>query len=385
MSLFVVEPRDSLLVRDARPFGGDPGARARSLEFPYPSTLAGGVRTRLGRGPDGVFQSERIAELLALRIRGPFLAQLAEDGSPQRWLMPAPRDAVLFEGSPARLERLLPLRPSAGACSDLPEGLVPLGFLQVISEKPVAGAPRFWFWEAFLDWLRFPKSRRVAPVDLGVPGLEREVRVHVSVSESTRTAKEGALFQTEGLRFTSCPAGSGLSGALRLGLAVDVEGKDLRGIAGLSGFGGERRISAWRPVAKALPEVPAEILDGVLRHRAARLILLTPGCFEAGWRPGALGGATLEAAAVGRPDLVAGWDLHRRRPKPSRRMAPAGSVYFVRLPPEMTSEQMKAWVHSMWMSSLSDSDQDRRDGFGVAAVGVWDGQKAPFPGMGGKA
>ena len=274
-----------------------------------------------------------------------------------------------------------PLEPAR----NLPEGLVPLGFLQVISEKPVAGAPRFWFWEAFLDWLRFPKSRRVAPVDLGVPGLEREVRVHVSVSESTRTAKEGALFQTEGLRFTSCPAGSGLSGALRLGLAVDVEGKDLRGIAGLSGFGGERRISAWRPVAKALPEVPAEILDGVLRHRAARLILLTPGCFEAGWRPGALGGATLEAAAVGRPDLVAGWDLHRRRPKPSRRMAPAGSVYFVRLPPEMTSEQMKAWVHSTWMSSLSDSDQDRRDGFGVAAVGVWDGQKAPFPGMGGKA
>jgi CRISPR-associated protein Cmr3 len=48
MTVWIMEPHDPLLVRDGRPFGSNPGARARSLLFPFPSTIAGGMRTRAG-------------------------------------------------------------------------------------------------------------------------------------------------------------------------------------------------------------------------------------------------------------------------------------------------------------------------------------------------
>jgi len=37
----LIEPRDPLIVRDGRPFTNSPGARAKSLPFPLPQTLAG--------------------------------------------------------------------------------------------------------------------------------------------------------------------------------------------------------------------------------------------------------------------------------------------------------------------------------------------------------
>ena len=38
MTIWLVEPRDPLIVREGRPFGPDPGAWATSLPFPFPST-----------------------------------------------------------------------------------------------------------------------------------------------------------------------------------------------------------------------------------------------------------------------------------------------------------------------------------------------------------
>ncbi|HZQ09120.1 MAG TPA: type III-B CRISPR module-associated Cmr3 family protein, partial [Anaerolineae bacterium] len=58
MSVWLIEPRDPLIFRDGRPFNPTPGARAISLPFPYPSTLAGAVRTRVGQNENGVFDKD---------------------------------------------------------------------------------------------------------------------------------------------------------------------------------------------------------------------------------------------------------------------------------------------------------------------------------------
>ncbi|HEU0113807.1 MAG TPA: type III-B CRISPR module-associated Cmr3 family protein, partial [Thermomicrobiales bacterium] len=94
---WVVElrPRDPILVRDARPFAADPGARATTLEWPLPTTVAGALRTHIGNalafdwnagGPD---DARRIA------VRGPFLLWRNDAGRAEVYF-PAPRDAVPY-------------------------------------------------------------------------------------------------------------------------------------------------------------------------------------------------------------------------------------------------------------------------------------------------
>ena len=55
MGNWLIEPIDPLIVRDGRPFGPTPGARARTLPFPFPQTIAGAVRTRDGLDANGRF------------------------------------------------------------------------------------------------------------------------------------------------------------------------------------------------------------------------------------------------------------------------------------------------------------------------------------------
>ncbi|MCF6192454.1 MAG: type III-B CRISPR module-associated protein Cmr3, partial [Candidatus Hydrothermae bacterium] len=75
-------------------------------------------------------------------------------------------------------------------------------------------------------------------------------------------------------------------------------------------------------------------------------------------------------AAVGRPVHVSGWDYKERAPKPSRRLAPSGSVYFFEIE-EGDDHAVERFIDEVWLTPISDGEQDRRDGFGVALLGVW--------------
>jgi CRISPR-associated protein Cmr3 len=123
----------------------------------------------------------------------------------------------------------------------------------------------------------------------------------------------------------------------------------------------------------------AAIRESIVATRRARLLLLTPAIFENGYLPGWSGGswplggdveATVRAAAVPRPAILSGWNLETGRPKPTRRLAAAGSVYFLEL--QGTDEAIHQWCDAAWLGCVSDDEQDRRDGFGLAALGTWE-------------
>ena len=50
----------------------------------------------------------------------------------------------------------------------------------------------------------------------------------------------------------------------------------------------------------------------------------------------------------------------------------AGTVMFVSLAGDRAA--IERWVDATWMQCISDEEQDRRDGFGLAVLGVWDGK-----------
>jgi CRISPR-associated protein Cmr3 len=62
--------------------------------------------------------------------------------------------------------------------------------------------------------------------------------------------------------------------------------------------------------------------------------------------------------------------METNEPKPTRRMAASGSVYFVELKCD-NDAALREWIGKTWLHSISDRPEDRRDGFGLAALGVW--------------
>ncbi len=207
--------------------------------------------------------------------------------------------------------------------------------------------------------------------------------MHVQIEDETRMAREGYLFQTQGLEFRRNRAKTLTLPPSRLALVVATEASLMPGYAPL---GGERRLVNWRQAPGALPACPPEIKEQIINQKSCRLLLATPACFKKGYEPTWLVetrfGVTpqIKAVAIGRPQIISGWDLVSKRPKPTRRLAPAGSVYFLKL--EGSEQEIAQWIDNIWLQCVSDSEQDRKDGFGAALLGTWDDKGETLEGEG---
>lgn len=390
MTVWFIDPHDPLIVRDGRPFGPQPGAQATSLPFPFPSTTTGGVRTRAGL-QNGTFDKSKanIERVKKIKVRGPLLIQLHPDGNTvERLLVHAPADALFLSRDQSDQKdqpicrRLLPLEMSEGTITDFDKHELNLvGLAQSERSKPAKNTPSYWYWETLEKWLIDPSiydGKQVSLTDMGHNGPQRERRIHVSIDAETSTGKEGALFGTSGLDFTYPGKGDNksLSEGRKLALAVAVNDLETPGmLEGIAALGGERRMVCWRKSSLEFPSCPEDIEKAIIRDKACRLVLLTPGCFTQGYKPSQImnqnNGVTVElkAIAVQRPQVVSGWDLERGTPKPTRRLAPAGTVFFLSV--KGSDNAIRDWVRNTWMQCISDDEQYLNDGFGLAGLGTW--------------
>jgi CRISPR-associated protein Cmr3 len=421
MSTFSISPRDPLIARDGKPFSSDPGARATSLPFPLPSTVVGAIRS-LVVSNDGVFPETTADGAFNYPVRLKLEGQSPEITSPQQLLehvclrgpllsdqhtvyAPLPADAFKHSGQTFRMR---PIKTLAGELSNLDARLL----LVALNSSKRTGKPesleRYWTWTQFKRWLL---CGAIDPSEaLGINGATPEVRTHVSINPETQTALDGALFQTGGLEFTQ-HSPQKLSDASPLALLVDTNAR-LQPM--LTPFGGERRLSRWDHSNQALPGCPSGLLEQLQQDRACRLLLLTPGLFANGVLPAhttpsdpGVDGydwthlsdivpgihVRLRAVACNRYQVISGWDAAHQRPDPdrpgrtirgqpkkTRRLATAGTVYHINLdaePGEPGNTAIATWLEKIWMHNISDDPQDRRDGFGLVAVGVWNANGTP--------
>lgn len=372
MTTFVVEPRDTMVLRDGRPFltGATSG---RTLTMPWPSSIAGLARTRVGSDDNGRFIVERAASLLEnVSVKGPWLVRLGMTGEAEEPFFPAPLDAVWFreEGRAARApaargklrHRLRPAASPPGVLHDLEQEALELVQAPGVPRSKPEPGPAFYGWSAMEPWLAGRcADGRVDDTHAFLDSFERERRVHVALRPETGTAADGQLFSTDGVRFTARAADGSLS---RYAVAFWCDTPELRDRGGLVVLGGERRASFLRATKAVLPRRPNL---GAGDGRRLRIALMTPAVFPSGAVPETIRGAKVVAACVGRPEVISGWDFEKRAPKPTRRMAPAGSVYWVELPDGRDAGE---YADEVWMNSICENAQDQRDGFGLALVGV---------------
>jgi CRISPR-associated protein Cmr3 len=394
--------RDPIVARDGRPFGAGQGNRMRSLDWLLPSVLAGSLRTALGKAANRDFSVEAAQDLLQVEAAGPLPSA---DG---QLYLPTPEDCVVHPKQ--GVLRAAPQPQDGGGCDWPAAGLLPVGLTQTQPSedfKP-SEAPAWWPLDRYAAWLA---GDDIAFDEHFLRAAEVEERTHVKIDPAVGAGEESQLFTTAALALSHLPryrAGDGAgrpltaNGARRQRNTITVERAHLPAFApitlsariraggwcgeaaakldALHPLGGERRLAHWQASAGADAwRCPQKIRDALAQTERVRMVLATPAIFKDGWKPawlddgligsppGARVAMRLMGVSIQRWKAVSGWSLaDPRGPKPVNRMVPAGGVYFFEAVNGKASD-----LADRWLEPVSDGEQDRRDGFGLAAWGIW--------------
>jgi len=344
----------------------------------------------LGKMNGGSFDEKHVADLKAVQISGPLPLVNGQI------YLPVPKDILVKEAdSKRKAYAIRPVEMKKGEGCDLPEGVLPAMLPESVQEdfKP-AKVPAFWSVEMMTRWLTDPNGKSFnAPPEPdkaksrdGFHNLPaKEQRIHVKIDPSRGASEESKLFETVGLDLSL----KGQQDGIQLAARVESDKKlgDLaEKIDQFHTLGGERRLAHWT-VEEAHKgwSCPDEVVKSFSGKKRVRMVLATPAIFSDGWRPGWLNDwpkdkapgywpdslrLKLVSACTDRWKPISGWSLEKgsHGPKEVRRLVPAGSVYFF----EILSGDAGILAKSLWLRSVSDEDQDRRDGFGLAVWGLWD-------------
>lgn len=320
-------PLDTLLFRDARPFGE--ASRAQSV-LPRPSTCAGAIRTWLmtamgcdfDRLSGDISKGASLAEALGNQAdRHPALPSVSEISLQGPWfhhpdhalLFPVPASLrrhktsdTIFRLDPTNDPKRIPGWACAGQTpcplwhTNGPSGAIVPGFLTT------AGM------ETFLR-RNLPDSDAVVPA---TDVYDFDNRVGVGIDADTLASVDSLLYSVSMLA---------LKDGVTIYLEIDAPDDTLaflpQDASSTLALGGEGRAAAMHvgpPIA--LPSAPDPTAAGKL------WVLTAPAPFDTGWRAPWMAPV---AAAVPGYHTISGWDLARNGPKPTRFAADAGSVYFM--------------------------------------------------------
>jgi len=376
-----IAPAAPLVLRSGKAFGTAGAAGGDALTFPLPGTLAGALRGACGDAKGVDFQDlDAIRALKKIGVRGPLFAHRSPTDSVE-YLLPRPLDAAYLDIHNAPLWQLSPGKFGADEYADLPDGIAPL-FLPTgaARRKPMDG-PAFWDWSRMMDWLIRPVEvmKRPSLKGLGTGAPPQDLRTHVVIEPGNGHALEGGLYQSAGPDFGPRHSHEGVWESGRYGIVALLTEKLAPGYIK---FGGDGRLSRVETENLTWPGIPQDVLDALKGKNRLRLLLATPALFDDGWRPAWLkqGGPSgtenfqleLKAAAVDRAQPVSGWDMTQgaKGAKPARRMAPAGSVYWLEIGNTARGDAA-ALAEKLWLEPVCDCDYEN-DGYRLALFGIWD-------------
>ncbi|MGM0576863.1 MAG: type III-B CRISPR module-associated Cmr3 family protein [Myxococcota bacterium] len=435
-------PRDPLVFRDGRePI---PFADRGQLGLPRPSTLAGMVRTSFVEASIG---PQTARQLLDIRVRGPWLLRRADEGEKTEVWLPPPADLVWCPtdrpsgaGEPTPKERKRRAYGSfvRGEVLGAESGESVLWPQQTRSLRPVhlpgkKGKDKtrpvphpLWRLDDVVDWnLGKPRQPRdVAPPEESESLFVSERRIHVALEPGRRTARDGQLFQSRGLRLArDCAIGFEVAVPDGWEPAPGLRTPEEAGAVRLVVLGGEGRPSIREPAPDAAlsSSFPRETYRKAIDERATgearlglRLQLVTPGVLyephgemgRPGWCPPWIDPTTARGKHPAAPDVllqlvavcmprrhlvISGWNMQwrgdaRQRgggPRRVRRLVPEGTVYFFEIAtkPDIGREGRLEACRRLWACSLDGgrigADAEHHlaapsaDGYGLCIPGIW--------------
>lgn len=370
--------RDGFFCKDGRGWFTSASGRGHGVEWPWPSTLLGALRTAWGRAVEDAtgarFEALNWQKRTAAVELGRTLAlrrAMSEPWEPGHRVWPAPADALQLEGQ-ADLYRLDPAPPQVPTLGRDDDEAREALWVAVVKDpaKPVP-SPRWWAEDRFIAWLTGDNVPANDPHSAF--SLNHRLQVHVGIASDTLTAEEAVLFSHEVVETLESKA------EWAVGAEVTLPDDTVPRLATL---GSDSRIAAIEEHSEEVFEFPAKLLDAFRGGcRGLRLVVVTPACFQAGWLPdgfgrrdtefvgtlpGVHGQVVLRAALVPRPMHISGWDIVAGTPKPTVRAVPPGAMYFLERLDGRPFDEGDA--RALWLAAIGGRTNE---GFGRVVPGVW--------------
>lgn len=349
-------PFDTLFFRTGRPFVSGEDTWADVVFPPSPSTLYGAIRSFMifKRGNlkdfyDGKYKDDigTTDSKGSLRITGPFLFK-------DEVFFKAPLDLVSDDNE------LKPLRfcekPSLFISNYNLENVL------IWQKKEIVGEPQGWL--SLIEFCDYLKNKKESYLPIKNEDLFcYEPKIGIKRDKTALTSEEGHLYRIPLIRLKN-----------RVSLIAEVEGLNDFPERGIIQVGGESKGAFFEKIddpIKSLKEMTFNFENGLFK-----IYLATPAVFEKGWIPewidenknfeGSYNGIKLKllGCAVGKPLNIGGWELAKNKPKPMRKVVPAGSIYYFEILDENQPEKIKEAFH---LKNISDKNPE--EGFGFAILG----------------
>lgn len=333
-----IDPLDTVIFRDGKPFGMGEDSWTSSLLFPTPTTIYGALRgTYFSQNPNDFKKIDQDDVTQNLVIKGIYLYGNDE------LLYIAPKDCVnrLDE------EEIIRLKLKENQLTNNP-----LSYTLSSSEE-IESLNEVLFDEiTFDDYLKGSDALYAKPLESYV---NIESKIGIGRDRSKKVTKEGLLYRVQMLRYS-------------FKIVVEFEGLVLNDL-GLMKFGGEAKGSNYKSL-KAIdyPSVPT------IKNSIFKLYLLTPAIFEKGWLPswideendfiGEYEGIQLKlvSCAIGKSQSIGGFDMKTNQPKKMLKTVPAGSVYYF----EILDGRHDKVAELFHLQSISDYREN--EGYGVTIL-----------------
>lgn len=414
---FILNPLDTLFFRDARPMETGVGSGGHGANWPLPTTIYKALRTALlmeartvpiGRTikhhkkrNNGKVSEKHVASDLfrSLHTLGPFPVM------DNAVYLPMPADVTAETDQngqkPIRLHVMVPMAAKHGMTN------FPVSWLVPVCSPIPASKSELSQWIT-VEWFR----NYLAGSDLEVPPeikpFGAEHRIGVKIDDLTMAAAEHKLYAAEHLR---------MAGGFGIWIGASLNQSDVKGAfdgvsldsLSLKGscitVGGEGRLCRLHKVNGN----PLSRLEDIsVPGTRVKWTLVTPACFNAGWRPNWVSktdgrvllkngkteeierregenrlawrnrvrmlpevNAKLVAARIPKPMHVSGWDVaaapeKKQGPKPTQLLVPPGSVYYFEAD---SVADAQALIKALNGRTLSDRFGEA--GMGLGFCGSW--------------
>lgn len=380
--ILLLRPVDTFFFRNHKAFSPGEDSSAAAIFPPRPGTIYGALRSayiharsdfvsfRNGTDEEVKYWMGTIEKLGAFKLKGSFLYA---DG---QMILPLPMDHQVIQEKMDNVQQEfaypLKLEENQG-CYSSDGGEWKL--CGVRNEKSASSSGGYQYWQ---DWHNSQLQRGKTKVYRASDWITTEDKIGIARDWKTAAGIQGMLYNMQLHRFKNPGRDQPSSG-----FAVVCEAApDFTGVKYLR-LGGKNR--PW-----TLEELKDDslfqdthnddqIIEQIERSGIARLILLTPAIWSVGdsdfyldreriFRINDQLSCPIMAEAMGRPELIGGWDVADNRPKKRMLAVPAGSVFYLQVP----KGQARVLVQGVKTRQLSD--ELPHEGYGWAACAAYNNE-----------
>ncbi|MBT1247058.1 MULTISPECIES: type III-B CRISPR module-associated protein Cmr3 [unclassified Thermosipho (in: thermotogales)] len=335
-----ITPLDTLFFRNSKTFFKGEDTWGEGIFPPYPSVIYGALRTLYFANNMDTFEYANKEEdpTRNLKIINIILKNKRD------LLFPMPLDCVVSKASNDKKAIVLDLQDVNNMFfSNYPN----LSKILVAKGKVENKKNLYLSDEYFKDYINGKKEIYYSELD-----IMDEPKIGIARSKETHVSAESALYRIDMKRLND------------VSIVVEFEGLSIPK-KGILKLGGESKAAEYKVVENNLEKFDVKI------DRFFKVVLTTPAIFKKGCIPSFISEENFEyksenihlkllAAVVGRPLIVGGFDMKKRRAKPLYKAVPAGSVYYF----ELLKGDVKDLIRKFHKKAISEIYQ--KQGFGIS-------------------